>query len=456
MKRRDLLRTAGTLASAAALSKVLPGCSSDSSPKAGKIDTLVYVMMENRSYDHALGGRALLEGKAGDGLTAAMSNPDANGNPVAPWPSGVNNMCVPDPPHSWTAAHAQWNSGAMNGFVTQYQDSHAGGIGTMQFQARADMPISWALADAYASCDRWFASVMGPTWPNRYYWLAGTSKGINNNTIQTGGFGGPTIFGRMLDAGVPWGLYYSDVPFVQLFGGIDVNVAPYMASIDQFFTDAAAGKLPSVVYLDPPFSNADDHPPHHPILGQQFIASVYNALAQSPQWERCLLLVTYDEHGGFFDHVAPPTIADDYAAQGFGQLGIRVPAIAAGPYVKQGYVSSVVRNHASALREIQNRFGTERLSMRTDASPDLSELIDQDRLARGEASQPITLPTIDLDQWVIDSSCGGNHVVLRRPDHDILREAHDRPDLIAKWDRRAQLRETTELIASVAGTRIRP
>jgi phospholipase C len=454
MKRRDVMKSIGSLAGVAAASKFLNACGSAGAPAPGKIDTLVYLMMENRSYDHVLGARSLLEGKPGDGLLSTMSNPDANGNPIAPFAAGVPTMCVPDPPHNWTAAHAQFNGGAMDGFVTQYQHSHAGGVSAMQYQTRVEMPVTWALADEYATCDRWFASVLGPTWPNRYYWTAGSSKGINNNTIQPNGFGGPTIFNRMNAIGLDWRIYYSDIPFVQLFGPIDVNTAPNTSTFNQFLDDAAKGVLPSVCYLDPPFGNADDHPPHHPILGQQFLASVYNALSQSPQWERTLLLITYDEHGGFFDHVPPPMIEDDFAAQGFGQLGIRVPAILVGPYVKKGYVSSVVRNHASALKEIENRFGTTELSLRTKVSPDLTEMLDTDRLARGAASLPITLPQLELDQWVIDSSCGFN-IVLRRPDHDVLREAHDRPDLMNGFDRRAEIPELTRRIAQVAGTRIR-
>ncbi len=272
--------------------------------------------------------------------------------------------------------------------------------------------------------------------------------GVQSNVLPAGGFTHPTIFGKMKEANIKFGLYYSDIPFISLMGDIDIDPATYQETTQQFFQDAAAGDLPAVSYVDPPFSNADDHPPHHPILGQQFLASVYNALASSPQWERSLLVITYDEHGGFFDYVPPPTTEDDYASTGFNQLGIRVPAIVVGPYVKQGYVSSVVRDHTSALKQIENMFGTAPLSARTTAANDLSELIDTARLARGEPLEPITVPTVQPDQWVIDASCDG--VSLRRPDHDVLREFHDRAGAHARFDRRALLPETMRAIGEQA------
>jgi phospholipase C len=443
MKRREILKSAGALASAA----LLPGCKH----KPGTIDTVVYVMMENRTYDHVFGARSMLEGKPGDGLTRDMSNPDASGKPVAPFVPAASALCVPDPPHSWKPAHAQFGGGAMDGFLRQHQATHPGDLSCMQHLTRAEAPVSWALADAYSICDRWFASVMGPTWPNRYYWLSGTSMGMDHNAIPAAGYTAPTVFGRLLAAGIDCRLYYSDVPFVTLMGKADFELDRLATPIDSFFEDAARGRLPHVSYVDPPFVAADDHPPHHPIRGQQFIASVYQALARSPQWERCLLLVTYDEHGGFFDHVPPPRTEDDHAALGFDQLGFRVPAIVAGPYVKAGHVSSVVRNHASALRQIQTLFGAGPDTARIRAAPDLSELIDQGRLSRGEPARPAAIPAIDEAPWKIDDDRCGKEIVLGAPEHDINRLADQHPELVARFDRRPQIEETMRMIARMAG-----
>jgi phospholipase C len=159
-----------------------------------------------------------------------------------------------------------------------------------------------------------------------------------------------------------------------------------------------------VVYIDPSFSENDDHPPVHPIRAQALIAAVYTALAKSPQWKNCMLVVTYDEHGGFYDHVAPPVNPSDdtlakFGVDGFQQLGFRVPTMVAGPYAKQAHVSSVQYDHTSALKHLQNAFGLEPLNARMDAANDLTDCIDMDRLARGEWAPPAELPEINLDDW---------------------------------------------------------
>ena len=442
MRRRDVLKSAGALAGAAVASKVLPACGTGA--KAGRIDTLVYLMMENRTYDHVLGARTLLEGKPGDGLRAGMSNPDPKGGVTASYEAPDGALCVLDPPHDWDPAHAQFNAGAMDGFVAAQDKRHPGDRSPMQYLTRKHLPVTWALADSYATCDRWFASVMGPTFPNRYYWLTGQSFGIQGNSIPTAKIS--SILGRVRDAGHEFRVYYTDVPFVGLLqDNLDVELTNRVGPIDRFFTDAAAGKLPAVTYVDPAFTNADDHPPHHPILGQAFIASVYKALAASPQWDRCLLVITYDEHGGFFDHVAPPKAADDRAAQGFDQLGMRVPALVVGPYVKAGHVSSVVRDHTSALKHVEHTFGTAPLTARSSAAADLSELVDQDRLARGQAHAAAEIPSVTVADWVIDASCQG--ASFKHGQHDILTMYDGDAALRARWDRRSELRDVTVDIA---------
>jgi len=217
---------------------------------------------------------------------------------------------------------------------------------------------------------------------------------------------------------VDWAYYYGILPVVSLLG----NEGPYKLDLGpqdgtgrirrfgdshfgegQFFKDCAAGKLPSVVYIDPAFGANDDHPPVHPSLGQELVGAVYKALAASPQWENILFVLTYDENGGYFDHVPPPTTVDDtqakYGKAGFEQMGFRVPAIVAGPYVKQGFVSSVVRDHTSALKHLQNVFGLDPINARIDAANDLSECLDEDRLARNDPAPPITLPDLDPEDY---------------------------------------------------------
>jgi phospholipase C len=446
MKRRDVLKM-GALAGAAGMAKVLPGCGVDGGP--GEIDTVIYLMMENRSYDHWLGARSMNEALPGDGLAATMSNLDLAGNPVPVFEGVDGMMCIPDPSHGWEASHVQFNGGVNDGFLATHQMEHPGDLGAMQYLTRTHLPVTWALADEYATCDRWFASVMGPTWPNRYYWMSATSMGLTDNRVPEGGYTAPTIFGRMDDAGVPWKIYYSDLPFVALLGAnSDVELTDRLWRMEDFFHDCEMGTLPNVVYLDPPFTMADDHPPHHPIVGQQFLAAIYNAVSSSPQWERTLLVITYDEHGGFYDHVAPPTTDDERTAEGFDQLGFRVPTLVIGPYVKRGHVSSVVRDHTSALKHIENTFGTAPLTARSTAAADLSELIDETRLAAGDASVPIELPEVQVDEWMMTEAC--NASTLFRKDHDILRISDAHPELVERWDRRGEVRSLMAAVAARA------
>jgi phospholipase C len=425
MNRRDALRTMGGLAGAATLGRVLPGCAADG-PTG--ITTVVHLMMENRSYDHVFGARAL-EGLGGDGLLATMSNPDRLDRQVAVFPAGGGDaVCVPDPPHGWESSRVQFNGGLNDGFLRAHQADHDSDVlvDPMQYLTRAHQPASWALADHYVTCDRWFCSVLGPTWPNRMYWHTGTSQGITSNDIPSAGFNWTSIYHRLLEAGVEYAYYFGDVPVLAVIEDLPGN-ADRMFRMDDFFAHAAAGTLPPVVYIDPAFSANDDHPPHHTMLGQQLIAAIYTALATSPQWKNCLLVVTYDENGGYFDHVPPPSdAADEFASSGFDQLGFRVPTMVVGPYVKQGTVVSTRYDHTAPLKHLEAMFGLAPLTMRTTASPDLSDCLDLDRLARGEWAPPADLPAVEVNESDITDACqyGGKAA----DDHPLLLLPRQFPD----------------------------
>jgi phospholipase C len=428
MNRRDALKTIGGLAGAATLGKFLPGCSSDDGKEG--ITTFVYLMLENRTYDHVLGARSWKDGKPGDGLRDGITQLDASNQPVALYqPMNLAaQMCVSnDPHHSWEASRAQFNSGANDGFIKVHQADYPDAVEPMQYLTRKEQPVTWALADAYTSCDKWFASLLGPTLPNRFYWHAGTSGGYRTNAVATNSdrpLDVDTIYHRLQSKGIDWRYYYGNLPVISVANS---RLAParqftndyLMATVKnfgdseygegQFFKDAKAGTLPPVTYIDPAFYVNDDHPPTHPILAQALIASIYTALATSPQWKNVLFVVTYDEHGGFYDHVAPPNLpasADDTAERfpvdekgvttagpnEFTQLGFRVPALVIGPYVKQGYVSPVQYDHTSALKHLQNAFELDPLTARVTAANDLSDCIDMDRLAAGDWAKPAQMP----------------------------------------------------------------
>ncbi len=330
------------------------------------IDTFVVLCMENRSFDHVLGARRLLEGRPVEGLRSEMNNPDRDGRPVLI--HRLDGFSHVDPPHDWDPVHRQWNEGAMDGFVRVHPGPDAAQV--MGYYTREEQPITWALADGFVTCDHWFSSVLGPTWPNRFYLHGATAMGVQTNAPA---LGLPTVFGRLEEVGKTHRNYFCDIAWAT--GGY-LRLANN-AGIESFFADARNGELPNVAFVDPQFFGAganDDHPDHDVRLGQAFIGSVYAALRSSPQWNRCLLVVTYDEHGGFFDHLPPPAVTDENAA--FRRLGVRVPGLVAGATVRRGATVAKTFDHVSVIATLTRRFGLRPLNDRVRATNDLSACID--------------------------------------------------------------------------------
>jgi phospholipase C len=408
INRRDALKRLGAFAGAAvAAPHVLTGCDD---PGEGAITHFVLVCMENRSYDHYFGARAFA-GKPGDGLVRGMANSRLDGTSVEVF-AGGDMACVLDPPHGWDAAHEQLNLGTMDGFLREYEERRGAGVdpNVMAYFERQQLPVSWALADEFTTCDRWFAGLLGPTWPNRLFLWAGESGGMmSNDRDEVMTLSLNTIFHRLAAKSVPLRAYFTDIPFAALLQNFPQGT---LKPIHDFYNDAEKGTLAQVTFIDPGFGSNDDHPPHHPILGQQFIGSIYAALANSPLWKNTLCVVTYDENGGFYDHVAPPEVAD--ARPEFGQAGFRVPTMMFGPYVKRGHVSSVVYNHASVVRHLELMYGLESITPRVAASADFTDAIDLPRLAAGDWRPPPMIPSLMVDNSMIGDECRTG-VPLKQP-----------------------------------------
>jgi len=389
------------------------------------VETIVVLCMENRSFDHYLGSLRLAEGHATvDGLTGAESNPGSSGAPV-----GVHRLddyTPEDPPHSWDACHTQWNNGANDGFVR----AHAGAseADVMGYHVRAQLPVTYALADAGTICNRWFASCLGPTWPNRFYLHGATSKGQKSN-LPVVGF--TSIFERLAAKRVTGTNYYSDVAWAT--GGYGKLLG--LATIERFFEDAQAGNLPPFAIVDPSFAGGganDDHPDHDIRLGQALIGSVAQAIAQSPQWKRCLLVVTYDEHGGFYDHVPPPETLDENAE--FRRLGFRVPALVVGPTVRRGCAIDDIFEHSSVPATAARRFGLEPLNARAGAVNDLSPCIDPRRIG-----DPLPPPVVPAVQVSLSALARRQELARHRaPSHPELMAAIDARRPPGALDRRAE------------------
>jgi phospholipase C len=388
------------------------------------IETIIVLCMENRSFDHYLGSLRLLEGRADvDGLTGTESNATAAN--VAVPVHLLEDFTPADPPHGWDACHAQWNNGANDGFVREHAGASEADV--MGYHVRAQLPVTYALADAGVVCNRWHAACLGPTWPNRFYLHGATSRGMQSN-LPVLGF--RSIFDRLAAKGVKGTNYFSDVAWAT--GGYAKLTG--LATIERFFEDAAAGTLPPFAIVDPSFAGGganDDHPDHDIQLGQALIASVAAAIAQSPQWNRCLLVVTYDEHGGFFDHVAPPPTIDDDAD--FRQLGFRVPTLVIGPTVRRGCAIDDLFEHSSVVATATRRWGLDPLNARAEAVNDLSRCIDPTKI--DDPLPPPVVPAVAVSR----SALRRRQALARTQEssHGELMSAIDRMQLPRGLDRRA-------------------
>ncbi len=357
------------------------------------IEAIIVLVMENRSFDHFLGSLGLDTKYANVSKVAALtgneSNADTNGNPVKVF--RFENFTPNDPPHDWNSVHIQWNTGKNDGFVKAHAGANERDV--MGYHDRAQLPFLYWLADNYAVLDHWYASVLGPTWPNRYYLHSTSSGGRKDNTPTFTNFP-DTVWDRLKESGNSYKNYHAGA-IAWYTGGyvgklLQMNPA---APMDQFFNDAKSGTLPNFSIIDPDFASSDDHPSHDIRKGQAFMASVYKALAESPQWDKLLLIITYDEHGGFFDHVAPPSVDDDNIE--FTQRGFRMPALAIGGRVLRGAVVNTEFEHSSVAATLRTKFGIRSLSKRMDASNDLSTVLDP-ALVKTPMAPATGMPTVTM------------------------------------------------------------
>jgi phospholipase C len=330
------------------------------------ITNIVVLMMENRSFDHMLGR---LPGA--DGLRRDMWNPDEDGERVYVHRMRDMTCTLGDPHHHRSAALDQHNGGANDGFVL---DS---GTQTMGYYGEQELPWMYAVASEFTAFDHWFAGILGPTWPNRSYFHAGTSGGRTSNVFSPGNIGlnERTVWHQLRDAGIPWKIYFSDLPFTALHPELTLRYFDRFRIMQEFYGDAAAGTLPPVSMIEPGyFIGTDDHPPIDAQAGQRFMADVVHALMMSPQWPSTALIITYDENGGFYDHMPPPSLPDDHPEIA-DAVGFRVPSLLISPWARRG-VAKRVHDHTSALKFIQWRFGLPPLSTRNATTNDILYAFD--------------------------------------------------------------------------------
>jgi phospholipase C len=384
------------------------------------IKHVVVLMLENRSFDCML-GMLYQSGDKFDGLTGTELNtwhkPDGSQQDIQVWKDptlDAKAVCVPDPDPGelFTDIHMQIhglaadgspNAGApaMGGFVDNYMRQPpttpvADPYSVMHYFTPDQVPVISQLARAFGVSDQWHASAPCQTWPNRFFAHTGTANGYVDNSPTHFPYEMETVFNRLADAGQSWRIYFHDFPqtatLAKLWGGL--LASRFLDFTTDFIKDAAAGNLPAYSFIEPRYFTDlfarnipnDEHPPHNVAYGEQLIAAVYNAVRGGPGWKQTLLVVTYDEHGGCYDHVVPPpAIPPDStaaAAFDFGYFGVRVPAVIISPYVPAG---SIIRprppgltpfDHTSIIATLRKLFTFPPLTARDADAPDLVDALE--------------------------------------------------------------------------------
>ncbi len=367
-----------------------------------RIDHVIVLMLENRSFDHMLGWPAV----AGRQIPVDPANPAAGLAPVFVWNTPDAYRTTPDPGHEFEDVTLQLFGGSEppatatptnDGFVLSYSqrrddDGHQVGpeVGKKILGCFGPslLPVMRTLAEHFVVCDHWFASVPGPTWPNRDYVHAGTSMGrVNSPTAWELLWGYPrvrTIYQNLQDAGKTWKIYYHDVSQAFYFRDLVEYQRTNFVSFAEFEATVRQGTLPQYSFIEPRFFSTlleganDQHPPHDVREGERLIATIYDALrSQEDVWRQSLFVVVYDEHGGFYDRVPPPadavnpdginSIAPPFA---FDRFGVRVPALLVSPWVPKGQIDSTTYDHTSVLSFLKKHFGLPRfLHRRDEAAP---------------------------------------------------------------------------------------
>jgi len=374
-----------------------------------KINHVVVLMLENRSFDHLLGFLGdRFPGQKFEGLSGQESisaDPRVVGAElvrVERASTADAYITSPDPGHEYQDVCLQLygkdqiEAGSPvtnNGFVCSYgaqeiAEDERPELATAKTIMRCvdpdRVPVLSTLAQEFVVCDHWFSSVPGPTWPNRFFVHAATSGGNVDNPISSGiirsqlwtsSYRMRTIYENLQEAGRSWKIYFHDV--AQAFALR--NLHPYAADGFEWFypkagrdtsflLDAQEGTLPNYSFIEPQYLNApgspanDQHPPHDLRYGERLIATVYDALRNNEElWNKCLFVILYDEHGGFYDHISPPaTVNPDgqNAENGFDftRLGLRVPAILASPWLPRGRVDNAIYDHSSLLATVKKLF----------------------------------------------------------------------------------------------------
>jgi len=385
-----------------------------------QIEHVVVLALENRSFDCMLGwlypGRPDFDGLEGDEANL-WHRDDGSVQRIPVWNDGrlsPEAACIPapDPGELFDDITMQIfglhpdGTPRMDGFVDNYMRQPGDGHdprAVMHCFVPEQLPVLSTLARSFGVIDRWFASAPCQTWPNRLFLHTATGGGEVNNDAIPLPFMLPTVFRRLEAHGADWKVYFHDLPQTAALADLWLRIPTHFRFFAPEFADAAAdGKLPQYSFIEPRYFTSrllncipnDAHPPHNVAYAEQLVADVYNAVRAGPAWERTLLIVTFDEHGGCYDHVPPPAAVptgSTPAGFSFDRYGVRVPAVVVSPYVPAGSVPRPPQDgppfdHTSIIATLNVLFGLgEPMSPRAAAAPDLLSAL---RLERPENPGP--------------------------------------------------------------------
>ena len=396
-------------------------------PSAAALKHVIVLMRENRSFDHYLGALAPPPGQ-----TLDVAPPDAV-NPDPAHPGAMisryheTRYCVRNSIHEWSAVHQQFDNGRLDGFVASNNDSavNDGGGRAMGYYDESDLPLYYWLARNFAISDRYFSALLGPTHSNLMFYYCATScgfaEGIDTNPKLATECGAkrPSIF-TLLDSVHSSFKVYSDAPLTITAAAVGLGVYDPLhgiGSISDFEDDVAADQLPDVTFVEPNYGTLplgvedDEHPPTNPQVGQRFVFRVLDALMSHPTvWSSSAVFITWDEHGGYYDHVVPPVacVPDDSRVFDFAfdHHGFRVPLIVVSPFARSGYVSHVTADHTSITRFIEHWKGLPALTRRDANAWPLLDMFAFDQVPNPAAAPDAALAAENAEPAHV-ASCTG-------------------------------------------------
>ena len=358
------------------------------------IHHFVYLLQENHTFDNYFGtyGRGSDGTPKGTCMPVNLNRP--KGKCIAPFRLG--GRAVTDIGHNQIIFRGQYNRGKMNGFANVLRLQGVDPTNVMGYYDGTDIPYYWNLADQYVLFDRFFSSATDGSGSNHFFWVG--AYPADPHDTPPGGFTRPTIFDELEKAGVSWKFYVSNydakityrahvvgdrssqvvwVPLLNYARFIDdPKLAKHIVPLTQYYEDLANGTLPAVSYIAP--SGASEHPPGSVVSGMRFVRTLINNLMASPYWDSSAFLLSYDDWGGWYDHVRPPQI------DGFG-YGFRVPAILVSPYARQGYIDHSTLDFTSGLKFIEENWGLAPLTRRDATARSFTEAFDFDQAPRPAA-----------------------------------------------------------------------